>query len=156
MLNQSLRRHLYAAATLVAAAALTIPADADAAVFAGFQSRANVAADQECVGNYWSGVSNICARYIYTQAVATVTSAGNYYPNAYVYGDANTTLQVWGTNLTLDWIWTNGTGSHTTDYYGNAVWAGFTGIGATYAPASGGLLYQVHLAPNQRISNYSY
>jgi len=153
---RSFRQIVSAVSALAAAATLMVSANADAAVFAGFQSRANVVADQACVGNYWSGVSNICSRYIYTQAVATVTSAGNYSPNAYVYGDANTTLQVWGVNLTLDWIWTTGVGSHTTDYYGNAVWAGFTGIGATYAPASGGLLFQTHLAPNQRISNYSY
>jgi hypothetical protein len=121
----------------------------------GFQFRAASFSDQACVVNYWSGIINNCARPVAVQAAVTIYTAGSYDTNVNALAGSSSTLQTWGVNTQLDWIWTNGARSHNTDYYGKDIWGGFFGNGKTYVPAGGGLLYQVVLLSGQRISGYS-
>jgi hypothetical protein len=157
MSNRSLLNSLSIAAPL-AAAALFVSGNASATRLEALAaSHASTVADAACVGNYWTGVSNICSHTIDVQAAATITTAGTYSTNANVYGNASTYFQSWGINSTFDTTWTSGQGHHTTDYYGNSTWAYYIGMPySTYVPAYGSLLFQVTLPPGQIIAYYNY
>ncbi|MEI9937246.1 MAG: hypothetical protein WDO69_08460 [Pseudomonadota bacterium] len=156
MSKRSVRHVICALFGLIALAALFVPSSASAARIEGFQSRAGSFSDQSCVTNSYSGVINTCSHSILVQAVATITTPGNYYANAVAYADDDSTLQPWGVRNNLDMAWTGGSQGHGTDTYGNELWANYYPGSTTYVPASGALIFMVWLPPNQKIASYTY